>query len=306
MPLSGFFPDLTSIPAWLITSIDITLVILVSYLVLLLIGGNERRTIWMVRGLITLMLTTVISNQLGLVLLSFLLEKLVLGAAVAMAFIFQAQFRRALEQLGRGDLISLFKSSAASKTKPDNAIETIVEAVKELSQSRTGALIVLDTYSSLDESDFENPGVMLNADISKELIQTIFQTSTPLHDGAIYISGSRIVAAGVILPISGRAVSRQLGTRHRAAIGMTERAENCVCIVVSEETGSISLAEKGKLERPLTSNKLKELLLKKFSPSSSERDAAEIRRKLRFQGKVFLEKIFRLGKSVSQEKKEIE
>ena len=109
-------------------------------------------------------------------------------------------------------------------------------------------------------------GVRLNADLSKELIQTIFQTSTLLHDGAILIRASRIVAAGVILPISERTASRQLGTRHRAAMGITERIENCLCIVVSEETGSISIAQRGRLNRPLTSTRLRGLLQEQVPP----------------------------------------
>ncbi|MBV8886257.1 MAG: DNA integrity scanning protein DisA nucleotide-binding domain protein, partial [Chroococcidiopsidaceae cyanobacterium CP_BM_RX_35] len=107
----------------------------------------------------------------------------------------------------------------------------------------------------------------------KELLQTIFVPKTLLHDGAVLIRGSRIVAAGVILPLSGRTASRQLGTRHRAAMGITDRVENCICVVVSEETGSISLAERGTLNRPLTSSKLKELLEARFSPAV-EREAA--------------------------------
>jgi hypothetical protein len=107
---------------------------------------------------------------------------------------------------------------------------------------------------------FSVPGVRLNAEVSKELLQTIFQTSTLLHDGAVLIRASRLVAAGVILPISERVASRQLGTRHRAAMGITERVEHCICVVVSEETGSISLAERGTLNRPFTSSKLRGIL----------------------------------------------
>ena len=106
----------------------------------------------------------------------------------------------------------------------------------------------------------------LNAEVSKELIQTIFQPKTLLHDGATLIRGSRIVSSGIILPLSERTASRQLGTRHRAAMGITERLENCICVVVSEETGSISLAERGTLYRPLTIRKLRESLEAQFSP----------------------------------------
>ncbi|MDJ0631687.1 MAG: diadenylate cyclase CdaA [Xenococcaceae cyanobacterium MO_188.B29] len=302
MESSGFVPDLSWIPSWLPYAVDIGLVLALSYILLLVIGEGERRSLWMVRGFILLMLATVVSRRLELNLLGFLLEKLVLGAAVAMAVIFQSQFRRFLEQIGRGEIIQLFKSSGRPSAQPDSVIDQIVDAVKELSQNRTGALILLETSGSLEEEDFVSPGVSLNAEVSKELLQTIFQTTTLLHDGSVLIRGSRIVSAAVILPLSERTASRQLGTRHRAAMGITERVENCLCIVVSEETGSISLAEKGSLNRPLTSSKLKELLQARFSPTV-ERDAVRISRKIGFQGRIILKRILRLPSSTSQEKK---
>ena len=293
MSLSGFVPDLNQIASWLpnaVNIIDLGLVLALSYALLLIIGEGERRSLWMVRGFIVLMLATVISGQLELKLLKFLLEKLVLGSAVAMAVIFQSQFRRFLEQIGRGEILQMFRNSGRPKTQPDSVIDRIVEAIKELSQNRTGALVLMETTGSLEEEDFVSPGVDLNAEVSKELLQTIFQTTTLLHDGAVLISGSRILAAAVILPLSERTASRQLGTRHRAAMGITERVEKCLCIVVSEETGSISLAEKGTLNRPLTSSKLKELLQARFAPIV-ERDAVRISRKIGFQGKILLERL---------------
>ncbi|WP_319423273.1 diadenylate cyclase CdaA [Pleurocapsa sp. FMAR1] len=303
MSLSGFVPDLNRV-SWLpdlINIIDLGLVLALSYALLLIIGEGERRSLWMVRGFIVLMLATVVSGQLELNLLKFLLEKLVLGSAVAMAVIFQSQFRRFLEQIGRGEVLELFKGSGRPKTQSDSVVERIVEAVKELSQNRTGALVLMETTGSLEEEDFVSPGVDLNAEVSKELLQTIFQTSTLLHDGAVLISGSRILAAAVILPLSERTASRQLGTRHRAAMGITERIDKCLCIVVSEETGSISLAEKGTLNRPLTSSKLKELLQARFAPVV-DRDAVRLSRKLGFQGKVLLERIQRWRSPDSRKK----
>ncbi len=254
----------------LLRSLDLGLVLALTYTVLVIIG--ERRTLWMVRGIIVLILAYVVSTNLGLTLLSFVLEKLVVGSAVAMAVVFQSEFRRFLEQLGRGEFKQLFQPSRRAIAKPDSVIDEIVDAVKELSQNRIGALLILETDSPIDEQDFSVPGVKLNAEISKELLQTIFQPKTLLHDGATLIRGSRIIASGIILPLSGRTASRQLGTRHRAAMGITEQVENCVCVVVSEETGSISLAERGILNRPLTSSTLKELLEARFSPAM-EREA---------------------------------
>lgn len=243
--------------------IDIALVLSLTYAVLILIG--ERRTLWMVRGFVMLMLVTAISRHLSLTLLSFVLTYLTLGAAVAMAVMLQAEFRRFLERLGRGEIWRLLTPVGTSSPKSDDTIDELVDAVKELSQNRTGALIVLETDGTFDERDFSVPGVQLQAHVSKELIQTIFQTSTLLHDGAMLIQGTSITSAGAILPLSDRQASRQLGTRHRAAMGITERVENCLCVVVSEETGSISLAEHGDLNRPLTSTQLRELLQERFS-----------------------------------------
>lgn len=285
--------------------LDVGLVLALTYMVLVII--SERRTLWVVRGFIVLMLATVVSNRLNLKLLSFVLENLVVGSAVAMAVIFQSEFRRFLEQLGRGEITQLFQQSSLAVPKSDSVIDEIVDAVKELSQNRIGALLILETSSPIDERDFSVPGVKLNAEASKELIQTIFQPTTLLHDGALLIRGSRLVAAGVILPLSDRTASRQLGTRHRAAMGITDRVENCICVVVSEETGSISLAERGILNRPLTSSKLKELLEAKFSPSVDREAVAPTLfiwgRQIESKGLALISRLLRFPSSAPREKK---
>jgi len=290
---------------FVLQALDIVLVLLLSYVVLVIIG--ERRTLWMVRGLIFLMLAAAISRFFGLPLLAFVLDKLVIGSAVAMAFMLQGEFRRLLELLGQGRLWELLSPPRDPTPQPDGVIDEIVDAVKELSQNRTGALLILETDKPIDERDFSVPGVKLNAEVSKELLQTIFQTGTLLHDGAVLIRASRVVAAGVILPISERVASRQLGTRHRAAMGITERVEHCICVVVSEETGSISLAEGGFLDRPLTSSRLRGILRAKFS-KSVEREAVapqlrSLGRRLGSQGLSWLFRLFRLPSSASREKK---
>ncbi|GAB4213454.1 MAG: diadenylate cyclase CdaA [Synechococcales cyanobacterium] len=196
--------------------------------------------------------------------LHLVVDKLLTGAAVVLGFVFQPELRRGLEFLG----LQFRGRDGDPKLSEENAsdwLEQLVEAVKELSQNRTGALIVIEHERPIDSKMFTDQGVPLNAHVSEELLRTIFQTNTPLHDGAVIIRDELIKAAGVILPMSERSHSRQLGTRHRAALGMTEQA-NCLCVIVSEETGSISLAEAGRLERPLTSSKLKELLRTRLRP----------------------------------------
>lgn len=160
-------------------------------------------------------------------------------------------------------MANFFRTEMAQER--NTMINEIVDAVTELSQTCTGALLILETNAPIDEENFLFPGVKLDAKVSKELLQTIFQPKTRLHDGAVLIRASRIVAAGVLLPLTSRTISRQLGTRHRVAMEITERVENCLSVVVSGETGSISVAEKGILNRPLTRSQLQEVLRARIS-----------------------------------------
>jgi len=303
MSANGYLPDYNWLQqSMLIYSIDFALVVFLVFLILPVIG--EGRTQRMVRGIIFLMLATGISKTMNLVLLSFVLEKLVLGSAVAIALAFQSEFCKFLEQLGQGKLPPLLPAKQLTPYT-DKGIDEMIEAVKELSQKRIGALIVLETKTAIDEQVFSVPGVKLNAEMSKELLLTIFQKTTPLHDGAVFICNSRIAAAGVILPLSDRPARRLWGTRHRAAMGITERVD-CLCIAVSEETGSIGLAEKGELNRPITSNKLKELLEEKYSPTTERKVTPQIdhiSRKIGSQGRQLLENVFRFPSSTSKDKK---
>lgn len=285
---SGFPDNLSSLINFLRHFLDLGLVIFSFYSATILI--RERRAQWMIRGLLFLFVCLYLSDRiLHLRLFSFFLERLVLICSLSMAIAFQSDFRRFLEQIGKGQFN--FSVSKSSLPKEDSAIDEMVEAVKDLSQNRIGALIIVETFNTLEERIFLNPGVKLNAIVSKELLQTIFQTKSLLHDGAVFIRGNEVISAGVILPLSDRSASRQLGTRHRAAMGITERVDNCICIVVSEETGSISLGEKGALNRPLTSTKLKELLEEKLSlPSEREvvTGVTRLSKKLGFRSKKFL------------------
>ncbi|MGB3641882.1 MAG: diadenylate cyclase CdaA [Rivularia sp. (in: cyanobacteria)] len=289
----------------LLRTLDIMLVLALTYMMLVII--NERRTLWMVRGFIVLMLASAVSDFLGLPLLNFVLQSLVYGCAVAMAITLQSEFRRFLEQLGRGEFRQLFQTSSLAVPKSYSVIDEIVDAVRELSKNRIGALVIIETTGPIDERDFSVPGVKLNAEVSKELLQTIFQPKTLLHDGATLIRGSRIVSSGIILPLSGRTASRQLGTRHRAAMGITERVENCICVVVSEETGSISLAERGTLNRPLTITKLRDSLETLFSPAV-DREALSpglfsLGRQIRGKSITLISRLLGLPSTASRDKK---
>ncbi len=282
--------------------VDVLLVTLLIYAVLLV---SEERRIVSVHGLCLLVFLHIIFQRLGLIYSSFLLEKLVLIGVVAIAVSAQSEITRILELLGQGKIKQLFQASKTPQS--NNKIEEIVESVKELSQNRTGALLVLELNQPLDISTLINPGIALNAEISKELILTIFRTKTPLHDGAVQIRGSKIVSAAVILPLSEKTMSRQLGTRHRAAIGITEKKADCICIVVSEETGSISLVEKGNIDRPLTSSRLKELLQERFLIEDTKETntpiITQLVRKIRLPIKENLKRVFSIISDKSKEKK---
>ncbi len=289
----------------LLKTLDIMLVLALTYMMLVII--SERRTLWMVRGFIMLMLASAVSGFLQLQLLNIVLQSLVYGCAVAMAITLQSEFRRFLEQLGRGEFRQLFQTSSLAVPKSYSVIDEIVDAVRELSKNRIGALVIIETTGPIDERDFSVPGVKLNAEVSKELLQTIFQPKTLLHDGATLIRGSRIVSSGIILPLSGRTASRQLGTRHRAAMGITERVENCICVVVSEETGSISLAERGTLNRPLTITKLRDSLETLFSPTVDREAVApglfSLGRRIRGKSIAFISRLLGLPSTASRDKK---
>jgi len=140
-----------------------------------------------------------------------------------------------------------------------STVAQLTDAAGRLSKSRRGALMVVDLGSDLRPEDFLNPGITVDAQLSSELLLNLFASDTPLHDGAVLIKGNRIVSAGVILPLSRQGISRY-GTRHLAALGITERFDRCICVVISEETGTLSLANQGRLERPITSSRLQDLL----------------------------------------------
>jgi uncharacterized protein (TIGR00159 family) len=164
-----------------------------------------------------------------------------------------------MELLGTGRLAVLLGKPQNEFRANESTITYLSEAAGRLSQGRRGALVVVDMGSDLRPEDFLYPGVPIDAQLSTELLLNLFASDTPLHDGAVLVKGNRIISAGVILPLSRQGISRY-GTRHLAALGITERFDRCICVVVSEETGTLSLANQGRLERPITSSRLLDLL----------------------------------------------
>ncbi|MFM8524629.1 MAG: diadenylate cyclase CdaA [Cyanobacteriota bacterium] len=220
---------------------------------------TEIRTLWLLRGWLTLVaLAWLVQTYAHLPLTSKLVDALVLACSLSLAILWQGELRRLMELLGTGRLDVLLGSRRGDPLA-SGAVALLSDAAGRLSQARRGALIVVDLGSDLRPEDFLNPGVPLDAQLSVELLLNLFAVDTPLHDGAVLVKDNRLLAAGVILPLSRQGLSR-LGTRHLAAMGITERFDRCLCIVVSEETGTLSLASQGRLERPITSSRLQELL----------------------------------------------
>ena len=227
--------------------------------VLVLGRVTEPRTLWLLQGYLLLVaMAWFLQRYANLPLTSNLVDALVLACSLALAILWQGELRRLMELLGTGRLGVLFGDRKRDQLA-SGSVAVLSEAAGRLSQSRRGGLIVVDLGSDLRPEDFLNPGISLDAQLSVDLLLNLFAADTPLHDGAVLVKANRIVAAGVILPLSRQGLNRY-GTRHLAALGLTERFDQCLAIVVSEETGTLSLACQGKLERPITSSRLHDLL----------------------------------------------
>ena len=222
---------------------------------------KEQRTLWLLRGYLFLVsFAWFIQRYAYLPLTSKLIDAAVLACSLSLAILWQGELRRLMELLGTGRLAVLLGNPPKEFRAASTTITQLVDTAGKLSQNRRGALIVVDLGSDLRPEDFLYSGTNIEAQLSTDLLINLFATDTPLHDGAVLVKGNKIVSAGVILPLSRQGISRY-GTRHLAALGITERFDRCICIVVSEETGTLSLASQGKLERPITSSRLQELLV---------------------------------------------
>jgi len=230
---------------------------------------KEQRTLWLLRGYLFLVSSAwFIQRYAYLPLTSKLIDAVVLACSLSLAILWQGELRRLMELLGTGRLAVLLGNPPKEFRATSTTITQLVDTAGKLSQNRRGALIVVDLGSDLRPEDFLYSGTNIQAQLSTDLLINLFATDTPLHDGAVLVKGNKIISAGVILPLSRQGISRY-GTRHLAALGITERFDRCICIVVSEETGTLSLANQGKLERPITSSRLQELLAKLIGNQNS-------------------------------------
>ncbi len=235
--------------------LDIIVVSFIIYKLILVLKGT--RAVQLIKGLFVLVVVYFISDIFGLTSLNWILKQVQLMIVVALPIVFQPELRRALEQLGRG---KIFMKSIPFLAAEDMSrlINELIRTAQVLSDKKHGALIVIERTTGLN--DYIETGIKIDAIASIELMVNIFVPSTPLHDGAIIINGDRIAAAGCFLPLTDSPyLSKQLGTRHRAALGITENSDS-IAVIVSEETGTISVANDGELTRYLEEDNLKEIL----------------------------------------------
>ena len=267
--------------------VDIAIMAFLIYKVIMLM----RRTISgaVAKGVLLLLFALGVSTFFHLNTVSYLLQQLMVWGVVALVVIFQPEIRRFLEQMGRTSLGKVFTPEEA-RNELDSAITQTVDAYMSLSKSKTGALMVFERKNMLD--DAIKTGTALDCTVNAELLKNIFWNKAPLHDGAVIVRAGRIVGAGCMLPMSGNVnLSRELGMRHRAGIGASEHTDAVVAIV-SEETGSISVAVGGMLKRHLAPETLERLLRNELLPERENDEAAS---------KFKLGNLLRFGKGKKQD-----
>lgn len=244
--------------------IDVLDIVIVAYLVYKILGFiQETRAQQLVRGLVVLGIVFFLSDFLKLYLLNWLLRNFVTMGLFALIVLFQPELRRGLEQLGRRNIVSgQFRS--LDKENAIEVVKEIIAAVDDFSATRTGALIVFERETMLN--DIIETGTIVDARISVRLLGNLFYEGSPLHDGAVIIRGDRIHAASCVLPLTEKKnIGRNLGTRHRAGLGVSEVSDALV-IVVSEETGVISVAENGNFRRFMDLKSVEKILLGVYMP----------------------------------------
>lgn len=267
--------------------VDIAIMAFLIYKVIMLMRRTNSGAV--AKGVLLLLFALGVSTFFHLNTVSYLLQQLMVWGVVALVVIFQPEIRRFLEQMGRTSLGKVFTPEEA-RNELDSAITQTVDVYMSLSKSKTGALMVFERKNMLD--DAIKTGTALDCTVNAELLKNIFWNKAPLHDGAVIVRAGRIVGAGCMLPMSGNVnLSRELGMRHRAGIGASEHTDAVVAIV-SEETGSISVAVGGMLKRHLAPETLERLLRNELLPERENDEAAS---------KFKLGNLLRFGKGKKQD-----
>ncbi len=253
MPFISYFEDFTFID-YFSNAIDILLVWYVVYKLLMVIRGTKA--VQLLKGIFVIIIVRAVSGLFGLSTLSWIMEQALTWGFLAVIIIFQPEVRRALEQLGRGRIFS--RSAIQEDEEQRKIIEALLKSVRYMSKRRIGALISIEKETGMN--DYIETGIPMQSVITSELLINIFIPNTPLHDGAVIIQKDQIAAAACYLPLSENPfISKELGTRHRAALGISEVTDS-LTIIVSEETGAISVTRNGDLYRNLTEEEFEDIL----------------------------------------------
>ena len=265
--ISEYFSLLQQHPIRLVSLIlDLTIVIYIIVKILKL--AKKSRAIQLIKGIVFFILITWISGLLNLNIVHSVLTAFLPSGVIALVVIFQPELRRALEQLGTNKLTNFFGMEKSLEARTRENIYKIVIAVEEMAKTKTGALIVIQRDISL--SDIVATGIEMDSEISPQVLVNIFVPKTPLHDGAVIINNNKIVAAACILPLANSTdISKDLGTRHRAAVGISKEYD-AIAIVVSEESGKVSIAKDGTLIADVKEEALKKILIKNIVPDRLE------------------------------------
>ena len=261
--LSNLFSGLFRMPRIGLNSIiDILIIAFIIYKVIEWV--RETRAWSLLKGLAVVIFIYGMSVLLGLDALQWIITNTLSVGLMVVVVIFQPEVRKALEQLGKGKLVTLFTNDEQENEKISlHTVDEIVSAAKKMSVARTGALMIVEQDVAL--GDLIDTGLPIDAAVSSQLLINIFEDKTPLHDGAVVICNNRIAAATCILPLTQKEVASELGTRHRAAIGASE-VSDAYCVVVSEETGAVSIAKGGQIYRSLSEQEMRNMLTENKKP----------------------------------------
>lgn len=245
--------------------LDILIMAVILYELLILL--RRTRSSALLKGVFLLLVIVMLSSLLGLTSLNWLMSTILNNGAVVLLILFQPEIRKGLEKMGRSTLLGKGKQHHGDADVHERIVTEVIQTMTDLSRRRVGALICFERRTGLQ--DVIDTGTRVDAEISAPLLENIFEPNTPLHDGAVVIREERVEAAACILPLTeASGVSRELGTRHRAGIGLSENSD-AIVLIVSEETGTMSLARGGVLRRPLTEADLREILQEIYAPESS-------------------------------------
>lgn len=251
---------------------DVIEMLIIAYLIYrVLVWVKNTRTWFLIKGLAALGAFYLLARLLGFTTILYIVRRALDILLIALIVVFQPELRRALEQLGHGSILNLFRNSIFSDNYgfDSQTVKEMVEATYDLAEVKTGALIVIEKNVPLE--DYINTGIKVDAILTSQLLINIFEHNTPLHDGAVIVRGNRVAAATCYLPLSANPnINKAFGTRHRAAVGISE-ATDSLTIVVSEETGKVSLAEGGELKEDVGKEQLFEVLTSLYTVEQTSR-----------------------------------